>query len=311
MARALSSLHYILANVDIEAAERILGAWMGDQLDTIRAVAIDGKTLRGSYNRDLGGDGKPRAEPPWQQLSVVDIATRTVVAQVGFSGKKEEAEGAALRKQLEQLQPGTLVLADALHTSQQIGRKIEELGLHYILSIQENQPSIFETLQEYTWPCTQSVEEDCGHGRIERRSIAVTDRIDRDIAKPWVDYPGALFAARITREVVFKKTGQKRKTESAYYITNLSPELATPETLQELVRRYWGAVENGIHLVRDTALGEDACPVRTKALLRIMAVMANLAISILRLLEVENIHGWMEERLLAGGAEGVLQILLV
>ena len=50
------------------------------------------------------------------------------------------------------------------------------------------------------------------------------------------------------------------------------------------------AVENGMHNVRDVALGEDACWVRKGASPRVLAAFANLAISILRLLGRTNLR---------------------
>ncbi len=60
-------------------------------------------------------------------------------------------------------------------------------------------------------------------------------------------------------------------------------------------RGYWGAVENGIHYVRDVALREDNCRVRKGALPRVLAAFANLAISVLRLAGVKNIKRRMEQ----------------
>ena len=70
------------------------------------------------------------------------------------------------------------------------------------------------------------------------------------------------------------------------------------------------AFENGIHYVRDVALREDECRVRSSALPRVMAAFANLAISILRLLKVRNIRRTMQQLLFAGGATAVLSKLL-
>ena len=105
-----------------------------------------------------------------------------------------------------------------------------------------------------------------------------------------------------------KKDGKQRDTEVSYLITNLPPELAAAETLLALSRGYWGAVENGIHYVRGVALGEDACRVRSNALPRVMAACANLAISMLRLLQVKNIKRTMNQLLYQGGATSVMAL---
>jgi hypothetical protein len=61
------------------------------------ALALDGKTLRGSYDRGRGRTGNCSTSRGQQQLSGVDLATGAALVQVGFSGKKEDAEGPALR----------------------------------------------------------------------------------------------------------------------------------------------------------------------------------------------------------------------
>ncbi|MDE0105425.1 MAG: ISAs1 family transposase [Bryobacterales bacterium] len=257
-APGISTLHYIFKKAKVEQAEKILAAWMAEQVD-VDAIAMDGKTMRGSYNRDLDAHGKQRDEPARQQLSTVDLKSRAVVGQVGYSGKKDEAEGAALREELEPLEPGTTVLADALHTSRETGQRIEDLGLYYIFQAKGNQPNMFQTLSEYSWPNPELREVDMGHGRIETRWVTCSAEIDADLAEPWLDFPGVRFAVRVRRRAVFKKTGEQRE-ETAYYITNLPPKLIARKKLSYLIRRYWGAVENGVHYVRDVALGRGCVP---------------------------------------------------
>lgn len=238
-----STLHYLLQKIDIAAAERILGQWARDQLDEVPAVALDGKTLRGSYNHDLAADGKARDEPAQQQLSTVDLGSRVVIGQLGFSGEKDEAEGAALRQQLSQLDAGTIVIADALHTSRQTGQAIVDHDLHYLLTVKGNQPTLLETLEEYAWHDQPVQTIDLDHGRIETRTLRRTQEIDRDVPQPWLDFPDARFAARLTTRTEFKKDGRERQPETRYLITNLPEQLAAPERLLELARNYWGAIE--------------------------------------------------------------------
>ena len=205
---------------------------------------------------------------------------------------------------------GTIVIADALHTSRATAALLCQLGLYYIFQVKGNQPKLLEQLSEYHW-CGKPVQTvDGAHGRIETRTLVRTDESARDVPMPWLNFPGARCAAQITREVVFKKDGRQRDTEVSYLITNLPPGRAAAKTLLALSRGYWGAVENGIHYVRDVALGEDACRVRSNALPRVMAAFANLAISILRLLQVQNIKRTMHQLLYQGGATSVLALLL-
>ena len=95
---------------------------------------------------------------------------------------------------------------------------------------------------------------------------------------------------RIRRDVTYNKDGRKRKTETACFITSLSAEEAGPQRLLQLVRGDWGAVENGMHSVRDESLSENASRLHKGALPRPMTAFANLVISILRLGGRKNIR---------------------
>ncbi len=144
----------------------------------------------------------------------------------------------------------------------------------------------------------------CGHGRIEQRTIQVSE--DLSDCPEWLDFPGVRRVFRILRETEYKKDGRQRRPEAAYFVTSL-PE-AGPKRLLDLVRGYWGAVEHGTHYVRDVALREDACHVRKGSLPRVLAAFANVAVSILWLLKTANIKREIK-RLYRNGAEAVAKII--
>ena len=66
-APGISTLHYILKRLDGAEIERLAGEWMAHRTPDGDAVAMDGKIMRGSYDRDLGTGGEPLDEPPQQQ----------------------------------------------------------------------------------------------------------------------------------------------------------------------------------------------------------------------------------------------------
>ena len=71
-------------------------------------------------------------------------------------------------------------------------------------------------------------------------------------------------------------------------MTSASPERAGPPRLLAASRQHWG-IENGLHWVRDATMGEDASKVRAASAPRALAIMRNLAISVLRLAGATNI----------------------
>lgn len=90
---------------------------------------------------------------------------------------------------------------------------------------------------------------DKGHGRIERRTLTSTT-----VLNGYLDWPGVQQVCRIERE---RRIGAKRELETTCYITSLPRTTAGPEDLLTLARDHWGAIENGLHWVRDEVLGED------------------------------------------------------
>ena len=88
--------------------------------------------------------------------------------------------------------------------------------------------------------------------------------------------------ARIERITTVLATGKTRH-EKAAIITSLTPEKASPAALLALVRGHW-AIENRSHGVRDVTFDEDRSQLRRGAAPRMMAILRNLAITIIRLL---------------------------
>ena len=284
----ISTFHYALKDVAVDTPEDLLAEWIRTQAPDDEPLALDGKVLRGSYDRDRDADGTVRDAAPWQQLSAVGVLSGQIVGQRGFTGAKEDAESTILPQSLEPWKnTRRCVIAAALHTTLATAEHIRDLGLRYILTVKGDQPLLLEQLRDdYHWQVIAHSESGLGHGRIERRTIQVSPELDHEV--PWVAFAGVRFAARLVRGVVYKKDGKVRSTEVVYLLTSLPAELATPENLLRWSRLYW-TIENRVHYVRDVALREDACRVRKGSLPRVMAAFANLAISVLRLLGQRNL----------------------
>lgn len=77
------------------------------------------------------------------------------------------------------------------------------------------------------------------------------------------------------------KNGQTSR-ETAYYITSLPRAKADAGTLQKLIRGHWGAIENGLHWVRDMNLGEDRSTVTKGFAPENLAALRNAALACLR-----------------------------
>lgn len=109
---------------------------------------------------------------------------------------------------------------------------------------------------------------------MEKRSITTTTSLNSHL-----NWPGVHQVCRIVRE---RTLNGRHETETAYYVTSLRRERAGPAKLLELVRRHWGAIENGLHHVRDTTLDEDRCTIFRGDAPENLATLRNLALNWLR-----------------------------
>jgi DDE family transposase len=128
-ADALSAL---LARLDPDAVEAALAAWVLPRLPRPGAIAIDGKTLRGSR------DG---AVPGHHLISAYAPAAKAVLAQMRVDAKTNEHK-AALR--LLGLLPlsGQVVTGDAMFCQRDVATAIIDAGGDYVLTVKANQPGL-------------------------------------------------------------------------------------------------------------------------------------------------------------------------
>lgn len=103
----------------------------------------------------------------------------------------------------------------------------------------------------------------------------------------YVEFPHVAQVCRIEREVTELKSG-KRRQETVFAITSLTPAQADPDKLLSLNRGQWG-IENRSHYVRDVTFDEDRSCIRVGNGPAMMAALRNFAIALARLLGFTNI----------------------
>jgi len=135
------------------------------------------------------------------------------------------------------------------------------------------------------------------HGRRERRTLTSSIALNNHL-----DWPGVKQVCRVVRERT--KHGQTT-TETAYYVTSLSRRRADAKKLSTLIRDHWGAIENGVHWVRDVVLNEDRCTIFRGRSPQNWATVRNAALNFLRYLKTDNLaaklrnFAWNSHRLFA------------
>jgi predicted transposase YbfD/YdcC len=267
-----STFRRTLQAMDADALDEAAGGWAQQRTaptaGTRRAVAVDGKTLRGSGT--AGGPGR-------HLLAALDHEHGVVLGQADVEAKTNEIP--MFSTLLDRIDlAGAVVTADALHAQRaHAGYLVTQRGAHYLITVKRNQPSLHAQLAALPWrqvPVAHQAREK-GHGRAERRTMKVT------AVAAGLAFPHAAQAIQIVRRRR-PLTGKKWSTETVYAITSLTVIQARPADLARFVRGHWG-IEDRLHWVRDVTYDEDRSQVRTGNGPRIMASLRNLAIAILRL----------------------------
>lgn len=268
-----ATLRRALAGVDGDELDLAISAWIthyagtGDTgAEQWPALAVDGKTLRGTVGR-TGGAGV-------HLLSALTHQQGTVVGQrLVPIGSSEIAEFEPLLAGIELA--GTVVTADALHTTRDHATYLHQRGAHYVFIVKKNQHRLHTRLTALPWPqAAHHTATNIGHGRLEQRTIEVLP------APTDLDFPGAAQVFQITRYRTDRTTGE-RETHTWVGVTTLAPDQATPAQITDLLRKHW-EIENRLHYVRDVTYREDHSHLRTGTAPRAMASLRNLAISALR-----------------------------
>lgn len=90
--------------------------------------------------------------------------------------------------------------------------------------------------------------------------------------------------------MVRQRTRHGRTTpQTSYYITSLSRQRASAAQLAALIRDHWGAIENGVHWVRDVVLDEDRCTIFRGRSPHNWATVRNATLNFLRRLKTGNL----------------------
>jgi len=127
-----------LQSIDPDELDFIVNEWLAEQTDP-DAVAVDGKTLRGSR----GPDGKPI-----HLLSALLHKEGVVIAQKSVDRKTNEIT--KFKSVLEPLDlRGKVVTADAMHTQVEHARYlVEEKGADYFFTVKGNQGALKQAIED-------------------------------------------------------------------------------------------------------------------------------------------------------------------
>jgi predicted transposase YbfD/YdcC len=270
----------VLMLVDPDAFERRFLGWVRavfrPEQGTLRQVAIDGKTVRRSFDRKHG-------RSPLHLVSAYATEGGLVLAQRAAETKGGEL--AVLPELLDGLDlAGCLVSLDALACQPGIAGRIVDQGGDYLLALKGNRKKAHAEVKAWfaanAFALGASLRPffdafDDGHGRLVRRRVFACP--DVGVFTTLKDWPG--LKAVLAVETIRGIPGRGKVTaEIRHYLS--SAELP-PEALAAAIRNHW-RIENGLHWVLDVVFREDASRVRERNAARNLALLRKVALNFAR-----------------------------
>ena len=240
-----------------------------NRIDLTGVIAIDGKALRGAYERG-------RSATPLHMVNVFAAEARMALASAKAPGRNE-ARGAVEVLQMLCLKHCT-VTADALHCHRAFAATVLERGADYVLALKQNQSKLHAAVTRCFARAGKrsSAErlEPSTHDRREWRRASVMRNATLAAAN---NFPGIVAVGRITSRR--RRHGARAdKPLTRYFL--LSKHISAKELLR-IVRSHWG-IENRLHWVLDVVFDEDGNRSRKDNAPENLAILRRLAINIIR-----------------------------
>jgi len=248
--------------------------WMAEvhKITKGELVAIDGKTLRRSYDRE----GKRSAI---HMINAYSSENKLSLGQLKTAEKSNEIT--AIPELIQMLDiKGALVSMDAMACQTDIAEVIVQQEAEYLLAVKGNQGLLSQAIRQAFEHITADylrdhpLEISKAHGRVEARGYYTLDasQLDGEFSRwPKLTTIGMALGYRLEK-------GKRPTLEQRYYIS--SAQLSDTE-LGQAVRGHW-AIENSLHWVLDVTMSEDACGIYKDHSAENLAILRQLSLNMLR-----------------------------
>jgi|SRR6266850_3259594 len=260
--------------LDPEVFERAFRQFMAafarfNRMDLAGVIAIDGKALRGAYERG-------QSATPLHLVNAFAAEARMALASRKAPGRNEVAAALEVLGLLDL--KDSIVTGDALFCGRAFARTVLEGGGDYVLALKKNQSKLFASVvrrfaQAGTRSTSQQLEPSTHDRREWRRATVIRDKSLASAQK----FPGIAALGRITcRRRRHRAKAEKPVTRYFLLSTHISAK-----RLLAVARSHW-AIENQLHWMLDVVLKEDADRTRKDNAPEIIAILRKLALNLLR-----------------------------
>lgn len=297
------TLGRVFSRLDTGEFLTAMHAWVDTFARSLRGqgVAIDGKTLRGSFDRAAG-------KTALHTITAFACEMRLCLRQMSVESKSNEIPAVPELLKLLELSGATVTL-DAMHCQVETAQAILDAQADYLLIVKQNQPSLYNDLLERFIKYGEADYQVKGlrrhktheqsHGRDERReSFCIAAPKGEPALARW---PGLRSLGMVFRQ---REVAGKLAEETLFFISSHPPKV---RQLSEHLRAHW-TIENAQHWMLDVTFAEDASRIRQGAAPEISAALRRMALNILQrdTTQKDSIRG---KRLRAGWDETVLDAI--
>ncbi|WP_448265618.1 ISAs1 family transposase [Nostoc sp. DSM 114159] len=267
----------VFALLDPQQFQECFLNWMKSiqKITVGEVVAIDGKTLCGSYDKSSN-------KSAIQMVSAWATSNKLVLGQVKVDSESNEI--AAIPELLKVLElSGCIVTIDAIGCQKEIVKLITEQSADYVITLKKNQGNLYESVEElFKTGISTGFEgikystyktEETGHGRHEIRNYVMLSGIG-PLLNPdsvWSNFNSVGMVESV------RLLDGKTTVETRYFISSLEDNA---EQFGNSIRSHW-RVENSLHWLLDVALREDDCRIRKDNAPQNFAILRHIAVNLL------------------------------
>jgi predicted transposase YbfD/YdcC len=268
----------VFERLDPLAVENGFTKWVQQLVPSLeqKIVPIDGKCLRGSYDREQG-------------IKALHLVTAWVaeqnltLGQIKVEDHSNEITAIPALLELIDIQ-GAIITIDAMGTQTEIVRLIRAKKADYVLALKTNHPTLYQEVKKWFESSLANNFEginvshdrrvEKGHHRTEKRLVWAVPLSEFGGLYKQGQWSGLQTIVMVERT---RHLWNKVTHEVQFYLSSLP---ADAQNLGNAIRTHWG-IENQVHWTLDVTFNEDHCRIRSCYSPRNFALLRRMALNAL------------------------------